>query len=521
MIARPTLVYVLRCADVCGRFKVGKHTGTREELLARYTTYINPEIILVYRSVNFARIESEFHKVMDDKRIIRRGFDSRNTKTEWYNMPLSDILSTLAGLIKRDEAGDFDNIRLVADVVTTRLPITKYGAYWPDVLSFESAILVGLTSQNIIQCLAYIENTKTFILNGDTIREISAETFWNIVDIHDSATMTSVISMPGIKSSSWLRWVWGGSTESLTVEKIKSTNVRSIVEKALASGIICYKTSVNRIYDINKVSMCDVGAISSVFNKYSGPRFRYMPGLIIEIAIKAAIADFLGHEYIINWVAYVIQYPTKAAKIPPLIFINAARGKSFVRFMSWICSSVTYNVWDGPLGTIESIKARIAQSQGPVIILAAPIGRLNAPDFSLYGNNLTCLLADSVTSVGPSPITDYSSAEVIFNYLAGLNLADWSPQNVPKLLMPTKTDSFDHWCIHILNNKPIKRDVYTIEYLHECYVSTTLSDSKLTLAEFSERISGLGYTIDINIVDWNRRRINQHATKCQTLDRSS
>jgi hypothetical protein len=104
----PTLVYVLRSAGIDGEFKVGKHTGTRKQLLARYATYINPEIILIYRSVNYSRVEHEFHKLLDTKRIIREGgFDSCNTKSEWYNLPLSEILTVLLDLIKRDEAGEF------------------------------------------------------------------------------------------------------------------------------------------------------------------------------------------------------------------------------------------------------------------------------------------------------------------------------------------------------------------------------------------------------------------------------
>lgn len=93
-----TTVYVISdpLNESVDRYKIGSHTGTINKLVSRYITSL-PELKIYYfeKTPLPLDIEAYFKRTSGPKRII----NINNNKSEWYIMPLQDIISTLNSLL--------------------------------------------------------------------------------------------------------------------------------------------------------------------------------------------------------------------------------------------------------------------------------------------------------------------------------------------------------------------------------------------------------------------------------------
>jgi hypothetical protein len=72
------IIYVLCDADNIGRYKIGKHTGSREKLIKRYQTYFPKTEILRFVEVPRAlMVERYIHRALSDFRI---------NNSEWFEI---------------------------------------------------------------------------------------------------------------------------------------------------------------------------------------------------------------------------------------------------------------------------------------------------------------------------------------------------------------------------------------------------------------------------------------------------
>ena len=83
------VVYVVCDADAASgsvqRYKIGKHTGSREDLIKRYKTYLPRVEVLRFVSVPRARMVEAY--------IQRTLVDSRIDQSEWFQIDESDLLT--------------------------------------------------------------------------------------------------------------------------------------------------------------------------------------------------------------------------------------------------------------------------------------------------------------------------------------------------------------------------------------------------------------------------------------------
>lgn len=84
----PGVLYLLCDADdtrPCQRYKIGKHTGTREDLLRRYKTYIPHTEILRFVSVSRARtVEAYIHRTLSSHRV---------GSSEWFQVDEAEVVN--------------------------------------------------------------------------------------------------------------------------------------------------------------------------------------------------------------------------------------------------------------------------------------------------------------------------------------------------------------------------------------------------------------------------------------------
>lgn len=96
-----TAVYVLSdpLNESIGRYKVGSHTGTCKKLERRYLTYL-PELKIHYflETEKALDVESMMKRIYAEKRLI----NTKGNRSEWFVMPLNDIIAAIIYLNNTD-----------------------------------------------------------------------------------------------------------------------------------------------------------------------------------------------------------------------------------------------------------------------------------------------------------------------------------------------------------------------------------------------------------------------------------
>jgi len=499
-MADRTLVYVVHWLESPGIYKVGKHTGTRDKIISRYRDKGDPEVILAYATEHAAQVERAFHRAMEDKRIVRRSFDSKGTLTEVYKMPLSDLLVAMADIIRRDEAGEFTAEPALAPT-TAMLPTagTKYGATFPDGPTFNEVCTAIATGQQTVvkvmtvlrKVLAYIEDTKSFVINEGAYRTIKPDELYTMITNiaielpEESAVATA---RPG-----GLIWSITSLSRSFLNLRITPTKVplRQIIDDHLY--VISYKRAVFHVYPPSEKSAPNM----AIFNMFAG-----MP-TVNDSAAQPSSSVFAyihqaGGPYLINWLAHAMQRPHENR--PPLV-VNGSYAGTFANFVQQLYGPriQLLDIWVNPKSTIEEMRANAAATKKSILIFPA-----NDPDFGLIANDF------GYAMIWPKTAANFNTAE-LYNYLAKLPIGDIK---VPAELRPKKRNAFDYWCI-ALERKIIKKPAAsTVNTLYDfyCEFTTTNKLEPGTNAEFTRRMRNLGYKINGNIIsNWSLRYINLHS----------
>jgi len=91
-------IYVLSTSEKIKRniYKIGKHKGSQNKLLARYkTALINPVIYFYQHVNNYTIIENKIKSRLNQYRIR----DENNRITEWVTLELSQIIKCIIDII--------------------------------------------------------------------------------------------------------------------------------------------------------------------------------------------------------------------------------------------------------------------------------------------------------------------------------------------------------------------------------------------------------------------------------------
>lgn len=93
-------IYILANPRILGEYKLGIHQGGLQKLQNRYRTYI-PDVKIHYmiENIHARKIEKQFKNVHADSRIpfeLKRGGENLS---EWYEMPLDQIITDLLLMI--------------------------------------------------------------------------------------------------------------------------------------------------------------------------------------------------------------------------------------------------------------------------------------------------------------------------------------------------------------------------------------------------------------------------------------
>ena len=94
------VVYVLSDRSNTGKYKVGSHTGTLSKLKSRYITAI-PDLEIHYfvETSNAKYIEDRFKEIHRSDRFT----NSNGNLSEWFILPLDQIISTLLAIINKHQ----------------------------------------------------------------------------------------------------------------------------------------------------------------------------------------------------------------------------------------------------------------------------------------------------------------------------------------------------------------------------------------------------------------------------------
>jgi len=93
-----------------GKYKLGKHTGSENKLVSRYTTSLINPIVFFFCPVNNAdKIENMLKKRLLKYRIV----SNRGTVLEWIRWELKNIIAVVDRIVDKYDEPDYDEINKI------------------------------------------------------------------------------------------------------------------------------------------------------------------------------------------------------------------------------------------------------------------------------------------------------------------------------------------------------------------------------------------------------------------------